>query len=363
MSNVFYSYLEGEERDCVIEQAETDLKLSKLRSMYEMVEMQLENNIKEAELKVFKESGTYDDLEYLIEEANAEATEKKQGIVKQIWEVIKSIFGGIKTSIEKLFSRNDLPQTIDTDQTDVEKHNMLNKVWRHVQNLIKFIQNHKAVSLAVVGSAVAAVLAAVNVFRKKKSGQVVKTPIETVKGWMTNISTKATEIFNNMKPTGDQSGDDNGSGSALQQLGNALNGWKNSIQSRINAVSQSVKNGVTNVKNSVSNGSQDATDATNTKQNKRRRRKQNNATDANAAGQQTQTANESVEDEWVYEGEEGFEDGYDEEVVTVSEGTVIGGISITEDMMLDDDTEIVDESAYEEYEHEIEDLEEAFNSL
>lgn len=364
MSNIFYSYLEGAEREEAITSAEIDLTLSKLRMMCETVDIQLEANIKDAEYKVLKESGTYEDLQYLIEKANAEATEKKQGIISKIWEVIKSIFNGIVTSLKSAFGKTDLPKTVDTDETDVEKHNALNKVWGHVQKVIQYLKDHKSVSIAALGAAITAIGSTIYVFTKKKSGKTIKTPIETVKGWVNNLTSKCSDVISGIGPNAGE-GDDHGGNQILQKLGNALSSWKNSLISLVSNGAQAASSGVQKVADSIntkmtnlgSNNGEQQQDVNN--KNKRRRRKRQIVQAQHRQDQSTQqqTTNESVEYEWVYEGEEGFEDGIDEEFITVEEGVMIGGVQITKDSIIsDDDFEMVEESVTEEDEAEFEAL-------
>ena len=100
-NTIFNSYLTGEERAEAIEESKYDLIFSRADMLFEMVELRLAQNIKEAEFKVFSENGTYDDYQYYIEEAEAEAAQKKQSILGTIWNAIKKL---IKTIGEKLAS-------------------------------------------------------------------------------------------------------------------------------------------------------------------------------------------------------------------------------------------------------------------
>ena len=59
INEIFNSHLSGYEREMAIQEAEYDTLFAKATMMLEMVDMQLEQNIREAELKVFKEGGTY----------------------------------------------------------------------------------------------------------------------------------------------------------------------------------------------------------------------------------------------------------------------------------------------------------------
>ncbi|MBQ5524446.1 MAG: hypothetical protein IIT93_02880, partial [Paludibacteraceae bacterium] len=68
MSNTLYldETLTGFEREIAIESAKMDISMQKLDALYEAVDANLQANYKEAELKVYTESGTYDDLAMLV---------------------------------------------------------------------------------------------------------------------------------------------------------------------------------------------------------------------------------------------------------------------------------------------------------
>ena len=76
-TDIYNGYLTGFERELAIEDAEIDNTFSRFDTMWEMVNLEYEQNIRDAELKVFKENGTYDDLLYLYQEAENAAAEKK----------------------------------------------------------------------------------------------------------------------------------------------------------------------------------------------------------------------------------------------------------------------------------------------
>ena len=192
---IFNSYLVGTEREEAIKEAKTDLILAKADMLFEMVEMKLQQNIREAELKVFSEGGTYGDFQYLVEEAEAEANEKKTGIRKTIWNSILSI---LKKIGEKLASINIEPgdenTEVDVDEEDVQENNRLVEAGKQLDNAIaesnkgNYIQAAKIVGgIAVVGTA-----AAVGT-RKFTKGKVMgfKKTLEFVRnkaqGWMDRI--------------------------------------------------------------------------------------------------------------------------------------------------------------------------------
>lgn len=58
MENIYNSYLSGKEREEAIEESSIELLFNKLDMMYEMADMEYQNDIQSAEFKVLKESGS-----------------------------------------------------------------------------------------------------------------------------------------------------------------------------------------------------------------------------------------------------------------------------------------------------------------
>lgn len=117
--NIYNGYLTGEERAYAIEIAEANNMIDKGMALLEMCIIQGEQIKKDAELKVFKESGTYDDYAYLMEEAEKATEEKKQGafvtIIEGIIQLITSLFKGVAS----LFKKADPQAKVDVDvETD-----------------------------------------------------------------------------------------------------------------------------------------------------------------------------------------------------------------------------------------------------
>ena len=79
------------------------IDLQKSFTMFEMVEMKEYMMCMEAECKVYVESGTYEDLEYLYNEAAESTSAQKKGILDKIFktvsEITKEIFSKIKEAL------------------------------------------------------------------------------------------------------------------------------------------------------------------------------------------------------------------------------------------------------------------------
>ena len=61
-----------------------ELETESLFMALEMCDMRHDDMIRRANYKIFCESGTYEDALYLYEEANAETSEQKEGIITRI---------------------------------------------------------------------------------------------------------------------------------------------------------------------------------------------------------------------------------------------------------------------------------------
>jgi hypothetical protein len=79
------------------------IDLQKSFTMFEMVEMKEYMMCMEAECKVYVESGTYEDLEYLYNEAVESTSDQKKNILDKIFKVVseitKKIFGKVKEAL------------------------------------------------------------------------------------------------------------------------------------------------------------------------------------------------------------------------------------------------------------------------
>lgn len=136
MSNTLYldETLTGFEREIAIESAKMDISMQKLDALYEAVDATLQANYKEAELKVYAENGTYDDLAMLYMEAENDAAEKKGGILSSLFNLIVSICGSIINGIKNIFKKRSgnksVPQdtVLDVATEDTKKLDIAGKI-------------------------------------------------------------------------------------------------------------------------------------------------------------------------------------------------------------------------------------------
>ena len=119
--------LTGFEREIAIESAKMDISMQKLDALYEAVDANLQANYKEAELKVYAENGTYDDLAMLYMEAENDAADKKGGILSSLFNAIvnfcSSIINGIKNIFKKSSENKSVPKdtVLEVESEDIKK--------------------------------------------------------------------------------------------------------------------------------------------------------------------------------------------------------------------------------------------------
>ena len=123
MSNTLYldETLTGFEREFAIESAKTDIAFQKLDALYEAVDATLKANYMEAELKVYAENGTYDDLATLYTEAENEASKKNGSITGSMLKTLGSFFDTLKKVIMNIFKKKTEAATNENDELEVDE--------------------------------------------------------------------------------------------------------------------------------------------------------------------------------------------------------------------------------------------------
>ena len=244
MSDIFKSYLSEEERAIAIEESKYEIQMAKLNAMYEMVDKNLELNMLEAEAKVLTESGTYDDLDYLYEEANKEAAEKKEGIISKIIGAVKQIWQAITNTITNFFSKNkDVKDEAEVDENDEKRMNALNAVWGKIKQLLNFVRNNGgkiAIGVAALGGVI---LAGFELFGKE--GKKIKKPSSVVKGWIQSIKSKSGEVTSALSSASGDGEEQKKALNILSTVGNKLKSWVTSLTSAIGKGFSSAKEAIT----------------------------------------------------------------------------------------------------------------------
>lgn len=99
---MLYENLTGLEREIFIEDARLENEFSKINTLLETIELQRIQNTSDAEFRVFSESGTNDDLVFLYEAAEKEATEAKKNLFKKVVEWFKKVLDTIVAKIKSI---------------------------------------------------------------------------------------------------------------------------------------------------------------------------------------------------------------------------------------------------------------------
>lgn len=134
---IYNDYMTESERFSLADELYESYEMDRLMFMIEMVDRQLDINMRKAELKVLQENGTYEDLEYLYEEAEAQAQEQKKGIIQSIVGAITGAFQSIINGIRKFFKLNTDPnKMVEVDQQAWEASQKLGTEWDKVSGQI-----------------------------------------------------------------------------------------------------------------------------------------------------------------------------------------------------------------------------------
>lgn len=195
MSNTLYldETLTGLEREFVIESTKLDISMDKLNVLYEAVCSTLNANYREAELKVYSENGTYEDLAMLYTEAEKEASGKQRSILGSMLKFIGDLCDKIRNFIVNIFTKKVQKSPSDEFEVNEEEYNTLkstksfgdmvkgglsnvmNTPKKTLENLRDNIKKHKIfAAVAGVGAAAAGVAAGAAIHHKNHNTKKVK---------------------------------------------------------------------------------------------------------------------------------------------------------------------------------------------
>ena len=169
MASVFYEYIQGEERDSLIEEMEMQCQWDELILMLEMVQRQAEINERRAELKVLQESGSYEDLTYLLEAGEQQAAQNQKGLLQRIFEWFAKMFNNLANAFAgtKQALANADPNAQVNVPSDYLDESEMGKM-EAAANAMSKVSNVKSIAtIAVAGSALAA-LGGLVIYNKNK---------------------------------------------------------------------------------------------------------------------------------------------------------------------------------------------------
>lgn len=229
MQDTLFTYDNEFEQAFAVAESALELEMARCEMAYEYAENLYNVKIAEADLKVMNESGTYDDLGALYEDAAATTGEKKQGVVASIFTAIRNFIANIFSSIAKLFGKKD-EETINnaiksgqiTDvqvDTDPEKAtNLIVQAWNQMKKFISpaftkdngngervfSIARTLTTGLAAVGFAVGAKKGAPKLAKKIKGSKLYDC-YRKLKGTAKDVGSSAEDMEKaNMNPENKQ---------------------------------------------------------------------------------------------------------------------------------------------------------------
>lgn len=125
---IFREFVDENEREAYIESERLKNEREHCYALLEMVQIKHEQRLRDIELQVLEEGGTYDDYAFLVKEAEEQKAAEEDGIFQKLWNIILSILRSIK---EFLFGKG---KEIPPD-TEVEVPENFAKVGETLTNL------------------------------------------------------------------------------------------------------------------------------------------------------------------------------------------------------------------------------------
>lgn len=110
---IFREFVDENEREAYIESERLKNEREHCYALLEMVQIKYEQRLRDIELQVLEEGGTYDDYAFLVKEAEEQKAAEEDGIFQKLWNIILSILRSIK---EFLFGKGkEIPPDTEID--------------------------------------------------------------------------------------------------------------------------------------------------------------------------------------------------------------------------------------------------------
>lgn len=314
MEDIYNSYLSGKEREEAIEESSIELLFNKLDMMYEMADMEYQNDIQSAEFKVLKESGTYDDLQYLVEVATEENTEKKKGIIKTLIEAIANIFKKIADAMHKFVIKGNDDEEADVPDDFIKKHNAIMDFWNKWRNaipnivkgekqngdgIIAAIESVLALGTAGVGTAVVMRKIKLSKMKEYKNNEAI---VNEGMSRVVNTTQNALAILDNSTPNNQDNGNGkskNGILDFIKKILGKLKDFANFVKNTFNQLVNIIKTKFKSTKsdkaenNEPDNTSENNNSTNNSESNETKTNNTSNVQNNQTTKNQTQTQNEN----------------------------------------------------------------------
>lgn len=141
-NELFYSYIDDSDKELMAIEAAADIEINKSLLALEYADRLYDIKLMQADLKVLNESGTFEDLDMLYEAAGKENADRKEGIVKTIWNKILKFLGDMRDAIGRLISKNKMNELKNAEgNTSVKDPNkILSAVKNAVSSVGKFLK-------------------------------------------------------------------------------------------------------------------------------------------------------------------------------------------------------------------------------
>lgn len=165
--------------EVAVESAE--LNVDRLLNTFTALETASELDLRDAELRCISESGDIEDLERYYVESKEKTEEKKEGLLKRIWEAIKKICRSIKEFFTGKKNTIDPNKTYKAPKGLISKLKAMFGVLKNIgSNIVKWMKQHwKGATFVAVGGILSVILAGkAGIFDKLFKGK----PTENVKG-------------------------------------------------------------------------------------------------------------------------------------------------------------------------------------
>ena len=242
---IYIDYLVGDERQEAIEEAAIFNEIDNLFDAFEMTNIRLNQMYRNAEMKVFSESGTYDDLTYLIQEADGEVVEQRDGILQKIINGIKSILSKIKNFIMGSKGKGKPDDEVEVNSGLIAATDKIAAKWNEVKGTTGGKIGIAVAAIATVAGGIA--LTGTVVKKKRSEVEEKQNTINSISDWLNQGIDKIKSLFTG-KGTNEQS-------EAQKQLQpfNKVTSVLNSIASGFSKALNSVGEAVSNAGNAVEN--------------------------------------------------------------------------------------------------------------
>lgn len=141
-NELFYSYIDDSDKEFMAIEAAADIEIQKSILALEYADRLYDIKLKQAELKVLNESGTFEDLDTLYEAAGQENSERKEGILKTIWNKLLKFLTDIRTSIGNLFTKDKMKalETADGSSQIKDPNKILSTIKNAVTSAGKYLR-------------------------------------------------------------------------------------------------------------------------------------------------------------------------------------------------------------------------------